>query len=635
MAWNNRSKRISSARGCFVIARLLVLISALAFPLPSSAQEVQPGAVTAATVSEHLQHQLATTVGPVPFLVIMHEQVDATALIRESGLISAPRALKARRLYDELTSVARRTQAPVRAWLDAHQLPYRAFYMVNMIKVQGDAQSAEALRHLPGVARLAANPTVSGELMMQMPTSDRLRPLAVTWAEQSQTLPDGIVFSNAPNVWDLGYTGQGIIIASQDTGVEWDHPALMTHYRGVISDTVAMTYTIDHVYNWFDAYPAASRPTRCDPNPQTPCDDHGHGTHTVGTMLGDASATGGTIIGMAPGAQWIGCRNMDHGVGTPESYAACFEFFLAPYPQGGDPLTDGRPELGPDIINNSWGCPKEEGCEEPEVLRQVVENARAAGQLVVASAGNNGTRCSGVEDPIAIYDAVFSVGAHDAVGKIAGFSSRGPVTIDGSNRLKPDIAAPGVGVRSATVGRSYSTLSGTSMAAPHVAGAVALLWSAAPALKGQIDLTEQVLIKSTKAPTVFPSPQCDGGISPVKPNNTFGYGLLDVLAAVQMAQQPLTLTVQVLDQAEAPVAGVVITVTDQLTGYPYTGLTGVEGLAAFPPLFAGDYQVVTTAGPAFDTPVVTLQNGESRQVVIKELAPVENVIWYLPWVHGE
>ncbi|MCB0162343.1 MAG: S8 family serine peptidase, partial [Caldilineaceae bacterium] len=145
--------------------------------------------------------------------------------------------------------------------------------------------------------------------------------------------------------------------------MEWDHPALMAAYRGVISDTTTMTYTVDHLYNWFDAVPDAGRPARCESDPQVPCDDHGHGTHTVGTMVGDATADGKTILGMAPGAQWIGCRNMDHGTGTPASYAACFEFFLAPYPQDGDPMTDGKPELGPNIINNSWACPPSEGCD--------------------------------------------------------------------------------------------------------------------------------------------------------------------------------------------------------------------------------------------------------------------------------
>jgi serine protease AprX len=599
---------------------ILALLLSLVSPGFSSAQEVQPSGVQEAAVSEHLQRQLAASSGPVSFLVIMSEQVDAANLVEAQGMRGATRRTKAHAIYQELTAVARQTQAPVRAWLDAQGVPYRSFYLVNMLEVYGDAAVVDAMRQLPGVARLVANPPVGQQLAVAEPHHPWLKPLWQGPLEGSQALPYGIEYTHAPDVWAMGFRGQGIVIASQDTGVEWDHPALQLKYRGTVSDTVAMTLTVDHVYNWFDAWPQAGRPPRCESDPQAPCDDHGHGTHTVGTLLGDATAAGDSILGMAPDAQWIGCRNMDHGVGTPASYTACFEFFLAPYPQGGDPLTDGRPELGPHIVNNSWGCPPAEGCDA-ESLRQVVETVRAAGQMVVASAGNSGSSCSSVRDPIAIYDATFSVGAHNSLGNIALFSSRGPVTIDGSNRRKPDLAAPGVGIRSATVNGGYSTLNGTSMASPHVAGAVALLWSAAPDLIGQIDLTEQVLFKSA---TPAPASQCDGGGDPVVPNNAFGFGRLDVLAAVQLAQQPVTLTVRVVDLAAAPVAGMAITVTDQLTGYSYTGVTGEDGAAALPAFYAGEYQVTTAGGARYETASITLAAGEVAQVELQELSPTSH-----------
>src|SRR5690606_7574488 len=244
----------------------------------------------------------------------------------------------------------------------------------------------------------------------------------------------------------------------------------------------------------------ANLDNECPLDAQIPCDDDlftNHGTHTLGTVAGDATGMGDTVIGMAPDAKWIACRNMRDGFGTPASYTACFEFFLAPYPQGGDPMTDGKPELAPHVINNSWGCPPSEGCDATS-LRQVVETMRAAGIYVVASAGNSGSfGCGTVNSPIALHDAVTSVGAHGSTGALAGFSSRGPVTVDGSLRPKPDLTAPGVSVRS--LGRNDNInayLSGTSMASPHVAGAVALLWSAVPTLTNQVDLTEQILLKS-------------------------------------------------------------------------------------------------------------------------------------------
>jgi subtilisin family serine protease len=606
---------------------LVILVMALAGPPYVHAQSGQPQAAAAATISTYLQSKLAASEGPVSFLVIMSEQTDAPAWLQTQNVAAAARAIKAQALYTHLTAVAQRTQAPVRSWLDANQVPYRAYYLVNMIEVEGDAATAAALAGLPGVARLVGNPAVGQQLAVETPDSTWLKRLRAGPTQQSPAIPFGLEYTNATEVWALGYRGQGIVVASQDTGVEWDHPALMTRYRGVVSDTVTMTYTVSHAYNWFDAEAQATRPSRCDPDPQTPCDDHGHGTHTVGTMLGNASPSN-TVLGMAPDAQWIGCRNMDHGVGTPASYTACFQFFLAPFPQNGDPMTDGKPELGPDVINNSWGCPPAEGCDA-DSLRQVVETVRAAGQMVVASAGNSGSSCSSVRDPIAIYDAVFSVGAHDAAGNIAAFSSRGPVTVDGSQRLKPDLAAPGVSVYSATVNRSYSTLSGTSMASPHVAGAVALLWSAVPALTGQVDLTEQVLIKSA---TPVSSTLCNETAASLTPNNVYGYGRLNVLAAVELAQQPVTLTVQVLDQTDAPVAGIAITATDQLTGYPYTGVTDDTGSVTLPLLLAGGYRLTTAAGEEYATLDIALEKGSARQVELRPQSNPPAIEWYIPYV---
>ena len=185
------------------------------------------------------------------------------------------------------------------------------------------------------------------------------------------------------------------------------------------------------------------------------------------------------------------------------------------------------------MINTSWGCPPSEGCTDPEILRAVVENVRAAGVFVVVSAGNGGRQCDTVLDAPAIYEASFSVGATNAFDGIAPFSSRGPVTQDGSNRLKPDLVAPGVAVRTARPLGFTSAFSGTSAAAPHVAGAVALLWSAAPDLRGDVLESEWILrlsatpLESAQDCAPFPGAQV--------PNAVYGYGRLDVAAAVAVA----------------------------------------------------------------------------------------------------
>src|SRR5207253_7651646 len=243
--------------------------------------------------------------------------------------------------------------------------------------------------------------------------------------------------------------------------------------------------------NWHDSiHDSVGNP--CGNDSPFPCADFFHGTHTTGTAIGDDGM--GNQIGMAPGAKWIGCRNMDVGNGTPARYIECMQFFLAPYPVGSNP-SQGDPTKAPDITINSWGCPASEGCSV-DTLQAAVEAQRDAGIQMVVAAGNSGSACSTVTDPPSLYAASYTVGAlNTGTDTIAGFSSRGPVTADGSNRIKPDITAPGTGTRSATNSSdsAYTTFSGTSMATPHISGAMALLWSAHPQLKHQLDASRTAL----------------------------------------------------------------------------------------------------------------------------------------------
>jgi subtilisin family serine protease len=238
----------------------------------------------------------------------------------------------------------------------------------------------------------------------------------------------------------------------------------------------------------------------------------------MGTMVGDDGA--GNRIGLAPKARWIGCRNMDQNVGTPATYSECFQWFIAPTDLAGE---NPDPTQAPDVINNSWSCPESEGCTNPNVLRTVVENTRAAGILVVASAGNLGPSCWTISSPISIYDAVLTVGATDNTDEIAGFSGKGSVEVDGSGRTKPDIVAPGVAVRSSIPGNSYDRFSGTSMASPHVTGMAALVLSAADCKSGRPKRLERHLLNSALPRPVAlclePSPES-------VPNFTYGYGAL-------------------------------------------------------------------------------------------------------------
>jgi subtilisin family serine protease len=300
--------------------------------------------------------------------------------------------------------------------------------------------------------------------------------------------------------------GEGIVVGQSDSGVVGDHPALREQYRGLDQGDD---------YNWFDPWDGTTSPN----------DEGGHGTHTMGTILG----AGG--IGVAPKAKWIGCVNLDRNLANPALYLDCMQFMLAPFPHGGDPFKDGDPTRAAHVLNNSWGCPGIEGCD-PNALLYAANNLRDAGIFVVVSTGNDGPKCETVESPLSLYDSVFSVGAIDQMGNMADFSSRGPVTVDGSNRAKPDIVAPGVGILSSLPKGTYGSNSGTSMAGPHVAGAVALIWSAQPKLIGNIDATEQLIVATAKPYTGSASIGC---FSSGTPNIAYGYGVIDVYEAVKQA----------------------------------------------------------------------------------------------------
>jgi subtilisin family serine protease len=260
----------------------------------------------------------------------------------------------------------------------------------------------------------------------------------------------------------------------------------------------------------------------------TPCDDNGHGTHTAGTFVGDDGA--GNQIGVAPGAKWIGCRNLGDGSATTSSDIECMQWMLAPTDLAGN---NPQPNLAPDVLNNSWACSVSDGCTTGDEIKVAVDNLVAGGIFFVTVAGNAGPACSTITAPPATYDSAFDVGATGSTTDVlAGFSSRGPVA--GSSLIRPDISAPGVNVRSSYPTNSYSTLSGTSMAAPHVAGAAALLLSAHPELKGNPKQIARILRATavTAGVTDATAQSCGGTAATTWPNNMIGYGRLDAAAAV-------------------------------------------------------------------------------------------------------
>jgi serine protease AprX len=427
--------------------------------------------------------------------------------------LETDRTVRTRKIFNELVSQALISQEDVLKFLRSRGVAHRSFHIANAIHIENASQ--DLIRYLqsqPGVQRVAQN------FKSQLKLPAKSVASSVTKGEVGgRAVEPGVVDSGAEEAWKkFGTKGAGIVVASADSGVEWTHPALKKKYRGGDS------FIVNHNYHWHDAIHSKGS-TTCPSDSSVPCDDSSHGSHTVGTMVG---GEGSNEIGIAPEAKWIGCRNMNQGVGTLATYLECFEFLLAPYPFGGDPKVDGHAELAPHIINNSWSCPTSEGCRREDLI-DVVRVMKAAGIAVVVAAGNDGDACGSLQDPPGTYSGdVISVGAYNRYrNEIASFSSRGPSGFHGGVGI--DITAQGVGVRSAVLNGKYDDKDGTSMAAPHVAGAIALLWSYRPELIGRVDETVDLLKATAKPMTTTQS--CGSFAGGKIPNTSYGYGMLDIV----------------------------------------------------------------------------------------------------------
>lgn len=473
--------------------------------------------------------QSAESGGEWEFLVVLQAQADLSAAK------SLPtKQAKGAYVFKKLKETAQSTQAPLLRILQQTNARYQSFFIVNALLVKGDMILLQQLAEHPATARIEPNPWTR----MQEPIGDN-ESESVQWRNAVEW---GIQRIGADRVWEMGYTGQGVVIGGADTGYEWTHPAIRDTYRGWNGDSA------NHNYHWHDAIHEIS-PLHGDtmPNPANnpcglnagaPCDDNNHGTHTMGTMTGGEDNLG-SKIGVAPGARWVACRNMERGYGSPATYIECFEWFLAPTDlSGNNPL----PALAPHVINNSWSCPEMEGCNASNwaTMQMVVANLKAAGIVVVVSAGNSGPSCSTVNTPAAMFEESFSIGATRSNDTITSFSSRGPVLTDGSGRMKPNVSAPGAGVRSSIRNGNYAAYSGTSMAGPHVAGLVALLISANPELAGQVE-TIETIIEQTAVP-MLSEQNCGDFSGGNVPNPVYGYGRVDAFAAVQRALELVSST---------------------------------------------------------------------------------------------
>ncbi|SDI19832.1 Serine protease, subtilisin family [Actinokineospora alba] len=484
-------------------------------------------------------------------------------------------AERGRYVVERLKATASTSQSAVVADLRTRAVKHSAYWVSNRIVVRDGTQAVlDSVTARAEVRKVAATRTV--RIPQQEPAAKVEQVDAVEW---------NIASVNADDVWaEFGVRGAGVVVGSIDTGVQFDHPALVDSYRGARGDE-----TFDHNFAWFDP------DSTCVPRGQ-PCDDEGHGTHVMGSVVGDGGA--GNQVGVAPAAKWItakACR----ADGCPDhALIAAGQWMLAPTDLAGQ---NADPARRPQVINNAWSSPDGTDTWYQETVRAWL----ASGQFAVFANGGNGfNRCATVGAP-ASYPESYGVGAHNVDNELAWASGLGPSPIDGG--IKPNVTAPGIDVRSATVGGGYGYSSGTSMAAAHVSGAVALVLSAAPTLVGDVPATRAALDASAAD---VGAPDFLGCGSAPGADNSFGAGLLDAFAAVTRVAGAGVATVsgKLTDAATgAPIGGARVLARGGETDEARTAADGTYHLFLVP----GGYDLTAEAfGYAAETAAVTAVAGQ-------------------------
>jgi len=447
------------------------------------------GGACARTIEAELWSRLEAGL-TADFVVGFAEQADLSAAYgmdwRERGEL----------VVAKLRETADRSQAAARAILDARGVSYRPFLAGNEIYVRtGDAALATALAELPDVAEIRAPRELYLEPVPAVPSTEGGVP----------TLGWGLVDSGATAFWSaFGRQGEGIVVAEMSSGVQWNHPALENAYH-CGSDPADPSC-------WFDPSNICGG---------TMCDNLGVGTAMAGIMVGDDDPGLPYQVGMAPGAEWIACKACESSGCSAFAIESCADWLLQP---AGDP--DNRPH----VVVVPWGG----GGGDPWFEAKVTA-WRAAGIFPSMRAGNGGSDCASMETP-GDYQESFAAAAHDDARTIASFSSRGPSVFGHDPYTKPNISAPGVGIWTSYPTDGWTTnFNGTSPAAAHVAGAVALLWSCAGSLVRDVDGTFEALQATTGGP---PDGNC-GAPPDLEGNYTYGYGFLNVIQAGVEFCQPL------------------------------------------------------------------------------------------------
>ena len=414
----------------------------------------------------------------ISVIVRMADQVDLKAATQ--GIMGKNKALRSRNVIRSLQVTATERQEDLITFLEKEKAlgnaaHYTSFWIFNGLSLRATPEVIKKIASRNDVDMVRKDHPIPPPVLF--PSSPLQSDPLYNW---------NIKRIKAPEVWDMGYDGSGVVVGILDTGVDYTHPDLAEKYRG--GDN-----------SWFDPFEEHDQPY----------DYKGHGTHITGTILGGNAF--GKYIGVAPGVQWIAAKLWnDAGKDAQTSDVhKIFQWFMDP---------DGNPETddAPDVVNNSWGdkfldiipwCKLD--------LKDDIKAWRMAGIIPVFSAGNSGLLFFTGESP-ANYLETVAVGATNYLDSISFFSSRGPGNCDLS--IFPDICAPGVSILSSFPGNDYRYATGTSMACPHVVGTIALMLDANPHLS-----TEE--IESTLKETSKP-------LGLFHPNFNSGWGRIDALKAV-------------------------------------------------------------------------------------------------------
>ena len=426
----------------------------------------------------------------VKVIIVLSDQADLR------GYEALEKQARRAQIVTALRDKAERTQLPLLKFLKGRGLTkVKRLWLINGIVMDIPAKLIPQMARLPGVRTIAMDAPVRATQTISAGSA------AAEW---------NIAQINAPILWGLGLTGQNVVVANVDTGVALSHPAVNATWRGG-NNSWYNPYSIPA--NASDCSRSGCSP--CELSATQPCDFNGHGTGTMGIMVGGVSTYTGTATGVAPGAKWISVKGLnDNGLGFSSIIIEGYQWLLNP--DGNAATAD-----APDIINNSWDFDYNgAGCLGDAPLLTAIQNLRSADIAIVFAAGNLGPMNSTSVSP-ANFSPSFSVGSTNNADVISSTSSRGPNACNNS-AVFPDVVAPGeyILVADPTSPTGYSYGSGTSFAAPHVAGALALLKSAFP--KKSVTELESALRKTGL------------DLGPAGPDNTYGNGRIDVSAAYNL-----------------------------------------------------------------------------------------------------